>query len=355
MLINICWINLSLHFNVVGLVGIVFVQALLSNLIALLIGGHVGDHIDIGPVDVLESSLVGVDANAHRLIDSCDLNSVTRSHMIDQVLIRTQVDRLRCLAFGDTLGSLLALDVLLVGEDTCVEVWLESITLLAVDTVSRLLDASHLDRSLFLSEALSASEMRLLHLRDDITITDHDTSERHEFLDVVGSKFANAEDFTEVVRANLDDLIVAELIIVHVVIILLVLSTNVVHVKLLKDLRYDEIENGDDIRRVVLDLSVKHLIELEDVVAIDVEHVSIQLSHFLQLLDVVWSLLILLVVLIIVIILDLLKVVDEVFEFHLDIACVDVRAPENLGMRAHLSVCATLQELLTLVVHHARA
>lgn len=355
VLINGGSINLILHDDVVGVVGVFLVQALLSDLVALLIGSHIGDHIDIGPVDILESSLVSIDADAHGFIDAGDLHAVTWSHMINQVLIRAQVNRLRCFTFRDTLRGLLALDVLLVREDAGVEVWLEGVTLLAVDTVSRLLDASHLDRSLLLSIALSASEVSLLHLGHDIAIANNDTSQRHQFLDVVRAKLTDAEDFSEVVRANLDDLIVAELIVVHVVVSVVALSANVVHVELFKNLCHNKIENGDDIGGVVLDLSVKHLIELEDMVAVDIEHVAIQLTHFLQLLDVVGSFLILLIVLIIVIILDLLKVVDEVFEFHLDIACVNVRAPKHLGMRTHFRVWSTLQKLLTLIVHHASA
>jgi len=173
---------------------------------------------------------------------------------------------------------------------------------------------------------------------------------------VVGAELANAEDLAKVMRADLNDLVVAELIIVHVVVsVLVILPANVVHVELLEDLCDNQIENGNDIGGVILYLPVKHLIELEDMVAIDVKHVAIQLSHFLELLDVVRRLLELLIILIVIIILDLLKVVDKVFEFHLDVACVDVSAPKHLRVRAHLGVGAALKQLLALVVHHAGA
>ena len=58
-----------------------------------------------------------------------------------------------------------------------------------------------------------------------------------------------------------------------------------------------------------------------------------------------------LVILIIVIVFDLLEVVDEVFEFHLDITGVDIGAPEDLSVRAHLVVCAIGQGVL---IEHAR-
>lgn len=135
---------------------------------------------------------------------------------------------------------------------------------------------------------------------------------------------------------HLNDLVAAKLVIVHHVSILVVLASDVVHVKFFVDLRDHQIEDWDDVRGVVLDLPVKHLIELEHMVAVDVEDVSIKLAHISQFLNVVRSLLELLIILVIVIILDLLKVVDEVFEFHLDLICVDVGAPEDLRVRAGL-------------------
>jgi hypothetical protein len=148
---------------------------------------------------------------------------------------------------------------------------------------------------------------------------------------------------------HLNNVIITELVIVHVVVsILLVLPAYVVHVELLVDLGDHQIEDRDDVCWVVLDLPIKHLVKLENVIAIDIEHVGVHLTDFFQTLDVVWGLLVLLVVIIITVILDLLKVVNEVFEFHLDVIRVDVCAPKNLCVRAHL-----MSPLKLSVVHHA--
>ena len=164
------------------------------------------------------------------------------------------------------------------------------------------------------------------------------------------AQLTDAEDLTKVVRSNLDDLVV-EFVISHELIgIVLSLTADVVHIKLLVDLGHHKIENGNDVRGVVLNLAVKHLIVLEDVIAVNVEDVSVEFTHFLQLLDVVGCFLELLVVFVIVVVLDLLKVVDEVFEFHLDIAGVDVGAPEDLGVGAHLVIGAIGQGVL---IQHA--
>ena len=166
---------------------------------------------------------------------------------------------------------------------------------------------------------------------------------------MLGAELANTVDLSQVVRSDLDDLLVAELIIVHVVVgFLVVLPANVVHVELFVYLSDDEIEDRDNVGWVVLDLPVEHLVEGEDMVTIDVEDVAVEFPHLLQLLDVVGSLLELLVVFVIIVVFDLFKVVDEVFEFHLDITGIDVCAPKYLGMRTHF--ISTLELAL---VHHA--
>jgi hypothetical protein len=50
-------------------------------------------------------------------------------------------------------------------------------------------------------------------------------------------------------------------------------------------------------------------------------------------LDVVWSFAvgIIIHIFVIIVILDLLKVVDEILEFDLDIASVDIGSPDDLG------------------------
>ena len=54
------------------------------------------------------------------------------------------MDSLRGLSLRNRLGRLLHLHMLLVREDTGVEVWLEGVTLLTIVTESGLVDATHL-------------------------------------------------------------------------------------------------------------------------------------------------------------------------------------------------------------------
>ena len=66
--------------------------------------------------------------------------------------------------------------MLLVREDTCIEIWHESVTLLTVDAEGGLLDASHIDGAFLLAEALGAGEVRLFHLGYDVAVTDDDAA-----------------------------------------------------------------------------------------------------------------------------------------------------------------------------------
>ena len=164
------------------------------------------------------------------------------------------------------------------------------------------------------------------------------------------SQLSDPVNLAEVVRSDLDNVITAKLVIVHrIVILLVILPADIVHVKLLVNLSDNQIENGNDISRIVLDLPVQQLIELEQVITVDIENVAVKLTDFLQLLDIVGCLCVLLIIFIIIVVVDLLEVVDEVFEFHLDFVRVDVGAPEHLRVRAH--ILSTLHHLA--IVEHA--
>ena len=338
-------LNFILHHHIVTPVRSVLIQVLVSNLIALFVVSDISDHIDVSPVYVLESSLVCIDPDAHRSVNPGNLDAVPRPHMVHQVLIRAQMDRLRRLALRHTFRRLLHLDVLLVGEETRVEVGLESVPLLAIHAKSGLDDSAHLHGTLFLPRALSADKVSLFHLRDNVTVANDNASERDQFLDMIRPQLPNPIHFAQIVWAHLNNLVITEFVVVHVEIGVLVIwagaaTPDIVHVELFEDLGDDEIENGNDVGRVVLDLPIKHLIELEHVVTVDLKNISVELAHFLQFLDVVWGFLILLIVIFIIVIFDLLKVVDEVLELHLDLGGVDIGAPEHHRMRAHFTAGA---------------
>ena len=109
-----CILLLLLHGDILTFI---LFQFLATDLITALVALHVRDNINIGAIHILQCSLVGVDSDAHSLVDTSNLDAVTRPHMIDEVLIRAQMDRLRGLTLRDGLGRLLNLDVLLVRKD----------------------------------------------------------------------------------------------------------------------------------------------------------------------------------------------------------------------------------------------
>lgn len=96
-----------------------------------------------------------------------------------------------------------------------------------------------------------------------------------------------------------------------------------------------QIENGNDIGGVVLQLSVKRSVELENVVAIDVKGVLLGLSNNFEEADVVGVLIKICILLHIEVILFIIyngKSCEELFEFGLEIIGVDVGSPKDLGI-----------------------
>ena len=79
-------------------------------------------------------------------------------------------------------------------------------------------------------------------------------------------------------------------------------------------------------------------------IAVYLEYILVELSDFLQFCHVVALSDVLLVTFVITILVDLLKVVNEVFQLHLDIICVDVCPPDYLSVRTILSTCHVIQQ-----------
>jgi len=311
-----------------------------------LVGLDVGDDIDVSPVNILESAPVWVRSDSHCLVDTRDLDPVTGLHIVDQVFIGANVDGLGCLTLWDTLWSLLHLDVLLVGEDALVVDDLEGVTLVAILTEGWLLDTACLDAPFFLTATFDALEVGLFHLGNDVTVADDDASEGDELINVVRVQLSDPVDLPEVVRSDLDDGFSHVRVLELHLLVFLVTSRHNFHADILVALGHDKIEDWNDVGGVVDDLAVQTLVELEDVVAINLEHADVELSDLLDLLHVVaadQSV----VGNLVVILPDFFEVVDEVFEFHRDVTRVYVRAPDDLGVRAHFIACTS-----ELVVEH---
>lgn len=95
-------------------------------------------------------------------------------------------------------------------------------------------------------------------------------------------KLTDPVHLAEVVGSYLDQVIILHLVIVHVIVsILFILTANVVHIKLFVNLCDDQVKDRDDIRWIVLNLLVKVLIKLEDVIAVDIQHVAVKFTNFL--------------------------------------------------------------------------
>lgn len=298
---------------------------------------HVVHDIDVGPIDILKDALVGVDTDTHRFVDTCDLDAVARTDVVDEVFVGTEVDGLGSLALGHTLRGLLNLHVLLVREEAAVVLQGELVLGLAMRALDWLNDPAALDKPLFLVEAVVAGKCGLLHLRYDVAVPDDDAAQGHHLVDVFGSELPDAVGLLQVMGPDLDEDV---LLLVGVD---LVVTAQVVHVEFLVDLRNHEIEDRDQIRGVVLQLAVELGVKGEDMAAVDVEHRQLHVAHFLELLDVVGCPRELLVPAILVDLAFLNEVVDEVFESSLDGVGVDRGSPEHLGVGGHVTLSGDVQ------------
>ena len=148
-------------------------------------------------------------------------------------------------------------------------------------------------------------------------------------------------------RSNLDNLIELIVIfhefIVHVLVFTLCKSVNV-QTEISVGLCYHQIEYWNHISGIVYNLAVQTLVKLENVIAVYFEYILVELPYFFQFGHVVALSDVLLVTFVITILVDLLKVVNEVFQLHLDIICVDVCPPDYLSVRTILSTCHVVQQ-----------
>lgn len=208
---------------------------------------------------------------------------------------------------------------------------LELMLCMAILALERLNYLASLDESLFFGVAVCAQECSLFHFWDDISIPNDNASKRDHLVNVLRTELSDPVRLEEVVWPDLDEDIFLLFVSNHL------LTAQVVHVEFLVDLRDHQIEDWDQVSGVVLDLAVELWVVLVNVRAVDVEDLELQVTHFLQLLDVVGQLGELAVVAILVDLSFFNEVVDELLEFLLDEVCLNVRAPEHLRVRSHLA------------------
>ena len=48
---------------------------------------YIADHVDVGSINILKGSPVGVDSNAHRTVNTRDFYTVTWPHLINKILV----------------------------------------------------------------------------------------------------------------------------------------------------------------------------------------------------------------------------------------------------------------------------
>ena len=224
-----------------------FIEAIALGIKPSLVGLDVRDDINVCPVDILESTSVGICSDTHCLVDTSDFNSVTWLHIVDQVFISTYMDCLWCFTFWNTLRSLLYLNVLLIREDALVVDNLERVALVAVLTEGWLLDAASLYASFLFSLTFHALEVSFFHLRYNITVANDNSSESDKFINMVGVQLSDPVDLPEVVWSDLNDGILVLLLVELHFLVSLIASRHNFHSNIFVTLRDYKIEDWNNI------------------------------------------------------------------------------------------------------------
>ena len=177
---------------------------------------------------------------------------------------------LRSLAFGDLIRRLLQFDVLLVSKHALVVDELELALRGAALTQLRLRDFATLNEFILNMEALCAPVVSLLHLWNSIAHTDNDSFKADQSVDILRVELANLVALAHVERPHLNDLIV-------LLRRMLAESGLNVQSEVLEDLESNQIEYGNDVRRILDHLAVDLGVELFEVKAVDLQIVLVGL------------------------------------------------------------------------------
>jgi len=89
---------------------IVFVFAANSSLVCF----DVGDHIDVGSINVFQRAALGVHSDTHRFVDTGNLDTISGPYLVDHIFIGTEMDGLGCFSLRNALRRLLDFYMLLV-------------------------------------------------------------------------------------------------------------------------------------------------------------------------------------------------------------------------------------------------
>ena len=252
--------------------------------VSSLVGLNVSYNVDVGPIDILKGASCRVDPDSHGLVDPCNLDPVSRLHIINEVFICTKMDRLGCFSFWNAFWGFLNLHVLLVGEHTLVEDHLECISLVTILAEGWFLNTAVLGNPFLFSMALYTFKLCFFHLRHDVAVADDNTPESHQLVDMVRAELSNPVNLPEVMWSDLDDLVEFSVFIHKLVIHLLITLTQSVDIEaeIPVGLRDNEIEDWNNICRVVNNLAVQAWVICEDVVTVYLKYILVNLPDLVQ-------------------------------------------------------------------------
>ena len=136
------------------------------------------------PVDGTDVAHARVQHGRNGPVDSRDGDSVTRLHLVNQVVMAVQQHRLRSLRCRHVVGRLLQLDQLLVTELRSVVHQSEAVVSVAVGAQSWFGNAATVDLDFRGAAAYDAFEEGLPHLWNDVRRADHHAAKCDQLVDI---------------------------------------------------------------------------------------------------------------------------------------------------------------------------
>jgi len=243
---------------------------------------RVSDHIDISAVYVLELALIGLHTNAHNFENTCDCHTVTRTYLIDHVIVGAEVDGLGSLTFWDGFRSFLHFNVLLIRENALVVNQLEAVRLIATTATWGFINAASVDQYALFLLTVRADKSAFFHFRNDITTANNDTAKSDQSFNVSRVQLSDSVNGAQVKWSHLDEHIIF-LILGHI----LISCTSSSQSNLLVYNRRNQIKNRNDFNGMLFNLAVEWLVMLPQVFAIDIQYVFFKFAQFLQFLPIV--------------------------------------------------------------------
>lgn len=179
-----------------------------------------------------------------------NINSISWLHEINMVFICTKMKSLRSFSFRNSIRSFLHFNMLLIGKAAMIMHHFKSKSLLALGAEIGFCDFCSFNKHILLFLTFDTSKTGSLHFRYGTWITNYNTFELNQFIDMNWIKFSNLIYFSHIIWSNLDNLIT---FIFHYRVSIFAKSLCILILEIISlNLKSYKIKNGNNISWIIL-------------------------------------------------------------------------------------------------------